>query len=222
MPFRRRYKPRRKSRKQYRRKFRRFTRRNIIGNPRQKVFYYKRFCSRANVVAPSTGNDTFFNYDFALNNLPGFSEFTAMYDSYKFCGVKINFLPTYSQQSATSDTASSFTASSWNNLRIFTVIDYNDFVQPVSLNDLRQYRNCKMTQYTRGHKRYFKPMYQEDDVIQTFTYKNPWIATTRSDLGHMAIKGGIDTSLLDTGVITENDVLLRVECQYYIAFKGPN
>lgn len=220
MPYPKRYRRRKKFNKKrtYRKKF---TKRMIVGNPRQKVYYYKRFCVRLAVLAANVGNDTFASYFFTLDNLPGYTEFTSLYDAYKFCGVKIKFLPSFSQQIADSTTTTTGW-STFNNLRIFSVIDYNDATTPVSINDLRQYQNCKMTQYVKGHQRYFKPKYLEDNTVTLFTSKNPWIATTRPDVGHYAIKLGVDTSLIESGLLVPADVLLRVECQYYIAFKSPN
>lgn len=217
----RRYKKYSKKR-QYRRKFSRYGRmKKSVGNPRQKVYYYKRFCVRLAVLAGNVGNDTFASYLFTLDQLPGYTEFTSMYDAYKFCAAKIRFLPSFNQQIADSTT----TTTGWStfaNLRIFSVIDYNDATTPVSINDLRQYSNCKMSPYTKGHRRYFKPRYLEDNAVTLFTGKNPWLSTTRPDIGHYGIKLGIDTSLIETGLLVPADVLLRVECTYYVAFKSPN
>lgn len=223
---RRRYNNRRRRPMTRKRTYRKkFNRKILIGNPRQKVYYYKRFANLPPVVAAVDGSDTLVGYNFNLTEVPGYTEFTALYDAYKICGLKLRFLPYYSQSTDQGGNDPFAPFSSSNNLRIFTCLDYNDSSAPVSINAIREYQNCKVTSYNKGHKRYFRPIVNLESTgnttIQVFSGKNPWISTGTPALQHYALKLGIDTSLLVNTAITPGDVLLRVEATFYIGFKQP-
>ena len=93
MPYKKTYrkKPRTKS---YRKKYnRRYNKKLILGNPKQKVYYFKRHVELSAVVAAADGVDTFQNYQFSMADLDNFNDFTNLFDYYKINAVKIRFMP---------------------------------------------------------------------------------------------------------------------------------
>ena len=95
------------------------------------------------------------SFNFVLSNVPGFAEFTALYDQYKICGVKLIFYP---RQTMTNRVDS--TENVLGNARIATAIDYNDSSPPLSIDDLRQYESCQITPLIERHERYVdKPLF---------------------------------------------------------------
>lgn len=210
----------------YKRTNRRYNRKLLIGNPKQKVFYYKRHVNLEYIKAPADGLDVLQVRLAQFDDIPAYTEFSSLYDFYKICGVKYRFLPAYTQSVNTNNVGIFGTTSSVSQLRIFTVIDYNNGNAPASIDAMREYQNCKVTPYNRGHTRYCVPkliVEAEGDSanIQMFARKNPWVNTSAPSINHYGIKIGIDTSLLDAGHIAPDDVLLRIEATYYIAFKNP-
>lgn len=207
----------RRNRRTYKRK--RYNKKLLIGNPKQKVFYFKRFVGGlASFVAGADFADSFANYTFRLADVPGFTEFTTLFDFYKIKAVKLVFLPQFSEYSGSLMASTTFPPA----LRLFSIIDYNNISSP-ALDAMRQYSNCKITQYIKGHRRYFKPKVNFDiDGGGEGQYgKNPWINTDQSAIQYLGFRIGCDTNLYNSISIASGDVLCRVEATYYMAFKSP-
>ena len=148
--------------------------------------------------------------NFSLDDLPDYSEFTNLYDTYRLNAVKITFLPQMTE---------SISLSSLNNpnasVRFFSVIDYNDGNPPGSIDELRQYQNCKFTPVLRKHSRYiYRPKIQ--DRGQTYTPGRPWINTTSPDQDHFGLKIGIEP-IQSTNV---QSMSYTVEAKYYLSFRA--
>lgn len=190
----------------------------IIGNPQQKVFYFKRFAGMTSVTASADGTDTFQNYQFRLADVPGFTEFTTLFDFYKIKAIKIKFLPQFTQYSASLLAANTLPGS----MRIFSILDYNSISSP-TIDAMRQYQNCKITQYTRGHTRYFKPRLNLDTEGSGEAQfgKQPWINTDQSAVQYLGLRVAVDTNLYPAASIASGDILLRAEATFYLAFKSP-
>lgn len=225
----RRMRPRR-GRKKFNRKYR-IPR--AIGNPRQKVYYYNRNVNLRSCLALTDGTDYLDTFTFKLDDVSGYTDFTNLYDFYKIKAIKMRFIPQFTgTQALYYDTGANLSAWKWPGsnvtpscLRIFTCIDYNDATVPTNINSMRQYANCKYSIYTKGHKRYFKPqlnVVSEDGANIQYGNKSPWVSCAdAATQEYFSIKVGIDTSLLPAATIALNDVLCRIECVYYMAFKAP-
>lgn len=229
MVFRKRFVPRKNRRMVRRRKFikRAHRPRKFGGNP-TPVYYFKRFCELTTITAGADGSDVLVARPSRLDDLPNYTEFTALYDFYKIVGVKVRMLPFFDNV-PDNDAGGVFSAtySSPSNLRIFSILDYNTLTPPTTINDMRQYQNCKVSRYVKGHKRYFvpKPVVEADSdlqAIQIFSGKrNPWINTTYPSIDHFGLSVGIDASNLDPSKVASGDPLLRLEATYYVCFKNP-
>jgi len=186
------------------------------GIVKQPVHYFTRFQDGGTITA-SGGTETFGVLYWDLASIPGFAEFTALYDFYKINAVQVRFLPisdnTYSDSSI-------LQASN----RLITVIDYNDRTVPTSLNDLRQYSNCKVSPFNRIHKRFLHPkplITMDEDSSSGGVYgigqagRPPWIATTSNQCEYYGIKYGIEHP-------SSSSILYKVEYKLYLSFKGRN
>lgn len=204
MAYRRRYRRRTSRKRSYRRRFRRSYRYSRKGT---KVFLFKRFCSLGTVAADSA-LDQFFPFSFELNNVPGFTEFTQLYDFYKINGIKISFIPTQTVSNSLS------TVNSAQNTRFFSVIDYNDDATVSSLNDLRQYKTCKWTSAFKTHTRYIhKPKHS----IASYVQSRQWCSTSVPNTEWYGLKVGIEAM----GSTVSTSMNYRVEAKYYLSFKNP-
>ena len=68
---------------------------------------------------------------------------------------------------------------------------------------MRQYSNCKISQYVYGHKRYIKPRtnIQGDNAEVQIPGKNPWVDAGSTTLDYLGLRLAIDTSNYPTGSI---------------------
>lgn len=217
---------RRTTRKSYRkpRYTKRYRRKMITGNPRQKVFYYKRVVKLANFVAGADGANTFQNYMFILTDVPNYTDFTNLYDFYKIAAVKLNILPVYSGVDASSIASGAIGSyNSWSSMRFFSCIDYNGNTTPTTIDTIRSYQNCKTSRYITGHRRYakFYNSYEGSNGVGGYGKNSSWYRTNEPNVEYGVFMIALDTSLLDPSVTATSSLLAQVEATYYLAFKSP-
>lgn len=157
--------------------------RGRIGRFRQTIQYFKRSSYTPNWVQTSNVADVFKNLTVTLNGLPSSSEFTNLYDQYKIRGVKFTLIPRFNVAQATDGNTAPFQLPS----QIYSVLDF-DGNFPVTINDMFQYENLKMSRGTALHKRYFKPavLPQVFNGITTgySISKNMWIDCQNDAIPH--------------------------------------
>lgn len=207
MAYRRRYKKRTYKRKGAGRSYRRrYTRRTRINKRGQKLYLFKRFCDfGALTISNITGTGA--AYNFSLSDLPNYTEFTALYDSYKINAVKITFRPQQTQ-SISIGAVNNPNASS----RFMSAIDYNDGTAPTSMDEIRQYQSCKVTGILKPHSRYiFKPKILTTDSFSM----SPWLSTSVPNTNYFGLKLWVEP--MDSTSTTSMDY--TVECKYYLSFK---
>jgi len=126
----------------------------------------------ADAITPS-----FYGEAFALSQVAGFSELTAMYDQYKINGIKLTFYPR--------NTEITPLPAAPNNARVIVVTDYNDNTAPTSLNELREYEDHRTYGYSEKFTHYIdKPKF----VDSVSSVRNGWIATSNPSQRHYGLK----------------------------------
>lgn len=188
----------------------------IRGRVRQPVHYFTRFQDGGTIVAATSTTTTFATFFLRLQDIPGYTEFQAMYDFYKINAVQVRFIPLFNSSDG------SFNVNEYST-RIATVIDYNDDGTPTSMNDLRQRENCKISPYNKIHKRFFHPKpivaIDEDAGSGTNTgfgqtQKTPWVSCASDAVQWHGLKMGIQHPSASTYS------LYVIEYKVYLAFKG--
>lgn len=206
--------------KNYRKSFKKYKR------PSNKpgIHYFKRTFVK---TYPVVQDFTHITESFKLSDLPGYQEFTAIFDQYKFGGIKAKII--YDKSSGltllahgTPDTLA-FHASLPN---VYTVIDYNDSNSISSQGQYLEYQNCHINRMDKPTKRYFKPKvsYEITSGITSgyaSTNKNPWVDSSYPDVKHYGFKMGIDgqpgNNLSGADVIMGE---ISVFYTVYLAFKN--
>lgn len=206
----------------YRRNFKRQAiKPRVNGKVFQPIHYYVRHVDLGTISGDSGGTDTLGSLSFKLSDVPSFAEFTAMYRQFKICAVKVQFIPI---SNVTYSTSIGTEPWSYNYYRFLSVIDYTSSGSTASLNELRQYSNCKVSANNRIHKRFLYPkalvVMDEDSASgSTTSYANPqntpWIGTQADACQFFGIKYGFEQ------LSNDNNQRYRVECKYYLAFKQP-
>lgn len=210
LPRRRQYRRRRPMRR------RRPNRKVAIRRRQPRLYNFKRSCELKNITTVALVTPTEFQYTFRLSDLPGVSEFTALFDQYRIKGVRITFYPPVNV---------SFSSTGQAPLPIgefYTAIDYDDGTVPTGLDDLQQYQTLRRTYFNRPHTRYLRPLAIQSGVYQTGVStgfrslpSSTWFDCGYPDVSYYGIKGAyaISQSNLQTAV------LVRCTATYYLQFR---
>ncbi len=109
-------------------------------------------------INPSVGN-----FNFSLNDLPNFAEFTALFDLYRIDEIEIEWYPEYTVLSDGGVTSPAI------NVQMNTAIDpAGNTISAV--NDVLQFRSLHSTGISKQHKRRFTPSYLMDGITPTKCY----------------------------------------------------
>ena len=127
-------------------------------------------------------NPTLAGYAFQLNNLPGYSDFTNLFDMYRIDKIHVRFTPEYTELT---DAA---LVSNAVNEYFNSAVDLTDFSSPASVNDVLQYQSLKSTGITKEHTRSWIPTYlTAEGVVPLRSY----VPTSNPGMRHVGLKIGI-------------------------------
>lgn len=193
------------------------------GKLRQPVHYFTRFQAAGDVTVVDNATNSFGVQYFELANVPGYTEFSAMYDFYKINAVQVKFIPISNVNQGVAGSAVPVYA--YNN-RFISAIDYNDRTVPTTLDELRQYSSCKVTPGCKIHKRFLHPrptMVVDEDSNQGSSVglaqtsgASTWVSTASNQTEWYGIKWGFEHG--DSNITTY--VAYRIEYKLYLSFKG--
>ena len=150
-----------------------------------------------NGIAASVGA-----FDFRLDVLPDYTDFTNLFQAYRITKVKLEWRPEYTELT---DAA---LVSNAVNVNFNSAVDPTNANSPASVDEVTQYQSCKSTGITRPHKRTLVPSILMGGV----TPCNCSISTQSPSERHYAIKYGIPP----TGVA----MTFRCVATYYLECSG--
>lgn len=173
----------------------------------KKNYYFTRHCARTDLDI-SNSIFTLTGYNFSLNDLPNYTEFTALYDMYKINAVKISFIPQMTQNISLGAINNAYAST-----RFLSAIDYNDGSAPSSSDDIREYQSCKITPILRTHTRFIR----KPKILDSSGYSiSPWLSTASPAVDYFGLKVAVEPM---NSTSTET-MTYTVECKYYLAFKN--
>lgn len=138
-----------------------------------------------------------------LNDVPGYTELTALYDFYTIKKIKLTFLPYQTQSVSTSSVNNA------QNVPIFYAVDLNDQSAPGSVNEVLEYQNCKTSNTYRGFSCYWTPKF----IDATSAERKGWISTASPSTKWYGVKVAIPP--------TGSAVKFYVTAKMYMQFKMP-
>lgn len=205
MAWGRRYRRRRPYRRRYRRTRRTSMRRlRRAANVNRAITYVK----RTQIVELSRNVATQYlewNPSFALSNMPGYSEFTAVWDQFCIRGIRVKVQPNFSSVFSDATTLPTYV----------TAIDKNSNMASSSYNNLQLNVTARHAPLWRPQTRFWKPTLTMTAAGGAFTTLNPkrwtWVSTGSASTtfyGFKAMSQAVIPDLKFTGFIT-----------YYVAFK---
>ncbi len=113
-----------------------------------------------NVVCDGT-NPSFAAFNFSLNDVPGYTEFTAIFSTYCIEQVEVWLRPEYTVLSDASALSNSV------NVDLFSAIDLVDGTAPTAVSDVEQYQSCAHTSIVYNHYRKIRPAWLVDSIGPT-------------------------------------------------------
>lgn len=175
-----------------------------------RVMTFKRMSSSNDVVMST---DSLGNYSvgvqFTLADLPNYTEFTSLFQSYRIKKVVVRYIP-LNGSSGVSGTGG---ALSLNTGLCATVIDYND-ASTATLAALQEFRTCKIWNMYRQHSRTIYPKVANEVYISGVSTgysdgSNPWCSTNSASIPHYGFKVSI-------GAAPASVAIGRLQYTYYI------
>lgn len=125
-----------RKKKGYRRK--RYYKKYPISKPLGRVTTITRNRFVTTIDAPTGALPLLGSFQFAINDLPSYTEFTNLWDEFKICRITLHFVPRYMTNSIGSVAAYRVPMFAY-------IVDKNDANVPTSLDELLQYPACKVT-----------------------------------------------------------------------------
>lgn len=184
---------------------------------RNQIFYFRRNASEQFIyMQPEGGNAPTFAtaYQFQLNQLPNYQEFTALFDMYRINKVVVRLIPTATQVLVNSD------ANSEECPLAYAAIDYNDATSPADANEIKQYGNCRVWALNKYQTFVFcprtaSPVYRDGATnAYLMNPKKLFIDCNYADVPHYGIR------LIVPGGQTRQVYRVRVESTFYLSFRN--
>lgn len=138
-------------------------------------------------------------FNFSLNDLPGYTDFTSLFDLYKIERIEIEWTPEYTELTDAAPVSNAV------NVYFNTAVDPAGST-PTTVDDVLQYRSLHSTGITKQHKRDFIPAYLMDGIIPVSSY----ISCASPSTNHYGIVYGIPS----TGVA----MTFRSRAKFYLSF----
>jgi len=149
---------------------------------------------------------------FALVDLPGSTDFTNLYDMYRFNKVVWKLIPKVSEALLNAGG----TLSNANLQQIHSVIDYDDNTAPTSINQLVQYQSHKLT---RGHQMHTRVVVPKCQMTVSGASAAPkakqWLDCDQNSLAHRGLK-----FIIPAPATPGTTVYYDLEMTYYMSFKN--
>lgn len=173
-----------------------------------KIHYFKRTAYYSGYISGSTTADVGGSLIGQLNQVPGWTEFKALFDQYKIMALKIRLSPRAN---------SAEVGTNQGLVKVFTAIDTDGGTAPATIADIIQNETLKITKSNRDVVRYFKPKY----AVATSTgtpatggkVTSGWLDCENSSVNHNSLQFVIQQL---PGGAQSWDVCTT----YYLAFKN--
>jgi hypothetical protein len=178
----------------------------FIAISRRKVYTINRAVGRGTVTL--NGTLPFLSaLSFRLSDLPMMSDFTALFDQYRFQQVRVKFVPA----------AGPSNTNAFHLPPLYTVIDYDDDNVPGSVDVLRQYGSLQVVPPAMPIVRTLSPRLAVNvfgsGVFGSFSQARLWCDSGSPGVAWYGLKFGLEPS----GV---SDTVYYIECEYIVNFRS--
>jgi len=177
----------------------------------EKIYRFKRK-GVATIISQQASVETTGAFQFTLSGATGYTEFVALFDSYRIGYVKVQFKPVYNMQ----------TISSVSNIvtpNLYSAIDLDDNTA-VAISVLEEYGTSKTTNFDKEQVRTLTPRAAMAVYSGAFTSfamvpKDGWIDVASPTVQHYGIKYGIEAGAVGQTQLQSWKVIFT----YYLEFR---
>jgi len=159
--------------------------------------------------APNLGK----GYQFQLDQLPNYQEFTALFDAYRINAVVVRFNAMNTVFKGNTDVNGEDTPT------IYAAIDYNNAAAPTSADEMKEYANVQV--FPMYQARTFKirprlaiPVYRDGATSAYIQQPKQWIDSNYADVPHYGLRVFVLAGQ------QRNAFKTTVECTYYMTFRN--
>lgn len=179
-------------------------RRKLIPRPARNMMKIKRVFDAGLLISTDGINPFLEAINFSINDMPGYTELSALFEFYKITGVKVRAHPYYQDASISNATI--------NNVRqapIYYVIDRNDAIAPTAVSQLLEYDDVKQATVFTGFTCWIpNPKFADATSAQ----RGGWVSTVNVSLNWFGLKIAIPP----TGATCQ----MYVTVTFYVDLKG--
>ncbi len=167
-------------------------------------------------VLTATSGTTLGSGNFKLSDLPNYTDFTALFDRYRFVAVVCKFIPTTKPTEV-----GSATSLIGDNPLVYTVLDYDDASAPLSVDELRQFDTAQVNPIGTYFERVLVPKAALGSYSGTFASysqapQNMWHDCNSPNIQFYGLKWA--TTAFSTSGTT---ALYQIEVDYIMEFSNP-
>lgn len=190
-------------------RMRRRTRFNRVVAGYNKIYSFKR-TYQGTTFTGTPGASSFESFSFKLNDLPGYTDFTNLFDNYRIVKVVIRMYPQANSLEFGSDHYMG---------AMYSAIDTTDDTVPSSLTEIMELENCRSHDPSKPFTVKFKPSISPQiyDGLLTPGYgtsQNNWIQTSSDDIPYYGWKLGLSSQAnLTHGTYFIPIITLHIECK---------
>lgn len=176
---------------------------------RQPIHYFKRTAFYSSYVQGSTLSTNAYGLIGQLTQVPGYTDFTALFDQYRIMAMKIRLSPRAN---------SAEVGTNQGLIKMWSAVDYDDNTPITNISDMLQRPYVKQTKSSQEHVRYFKPRVNVPtpgivNVIPGQSSTRQWLDCDNPSIPHYGLKVLVDQ--LPSGAQSWD-----VSVTYYLAFKN--
>lgn len=161
---------------------------------------------------------------FVFNLMPGFTEFSSLFDEYRINCLVLTFHPmtkAINAVNATTTTGSGQTYvanTQWTAPKLHWIYDQDDGTNPTSLNEMLEYANHKQVDFNRDIKiklvpAVAVPVYKTGASWGYGSKKKQWLDLAFSDIPMYAIKFAVDT------INANHRFIYSIDIKVYMSFR---
>lgn len=182
-----------------------------------------RVAQLSDFVIPSNYSWAYQTYRFALSDVPSYTEFTNLFDSYKISAVKVTFFPQWSNNDMQNNGGIGTGVGTMANPIIFTTTADDDTALLSSQASSLQVSKARMVKNVlKPFSIYVRPKFQTE-VATTLAFssgvpKTGWCDTDNYGVTHYGAQIGGRTFY--TNSVSTPNVTYQVFAKFYLQFKG--
>jgi hypothetical protein len=162
-------------------------------------------------ISQMAGSDNTGAYAFVLSAVPGYTEFTSLFDQYRIVMVRVVYRPRWNFSAIAS-------ASSDINPLLITVLDYDD-ASALTITQMLNYPSYKETRFDKDHARCIKPRIALGAYAGTFTgFANEpasWIDCGSPGVQHYGVKYAVSGGVIGQTALMD----YSTEVEYFLEFR---